>query len=82
MYTCAEAEQQSNERAQLPCQDLESSRTRWEVIGHILKLIEIHSGMNGSNDYLVELLKFSRNLYSKGILCCIYFIYVLLLLIL
>lgn len=40
------------------------SRQYWEVIGHILHLMEIHD--DGSNEQLVELLKYSQTLYSKG----------------
>ena len=43
---------------------------RWKVVGHVLELMAIHSSMNGSNEHLVQLLKFSQQLHSRGTMPC------------
>ena len=47
-------------------QNIAACNKRWEVVGHVLELMTIHSNMNGSNENLVELLKFSQRLHSRG----------------
>ena len=39
----------------------------YEVVGHILRLMDIHGKMQGSNNSLVELLQYSRDLHAKSI---------------